>query len=150
MSSHICYCSVTQSYPTLCDPVDYSTPGFRTLHRLPELAQTHVRWVIDAIQPSHPLCPLLLPPSIFPSIKVFSDESALHIRSVQFSRSVMAVSWRSHGRQHSRPPCPLPTPGVYSNPCPLCRWWHPTILSLVIPFSSHLQSFPASGSFQMS
>ena len=57
-----------------------------------------------------------------------------------------------HEPQHARPPCPSPTPGVYSNSCPL-SWWchpHPTISSSVIPFTSHLQSFPASGSFQMS
>ena len=52
--------------------------------------------------------------------------------------------------QQARPPCPSPTPGVYSNSCPSSRWCHPTISSSVIPFSSHLQSFPASGSFQMS
>ena len=57
---------------------------------------------------------------------------------------------QSHGRQHTRPPCPSPTPRVYSNPCPLSRWCHSTISSSVIPFSSHLQSFPASGSFPMS
>ena len=55
-----------------------------------------------------------------------------------------------HGLQHTRPPCPSPTPRVYSNPCPLSRWCHPTISSSVIPVSSHFQSFPASGSFQMS
>ena len=52
--------------------------------------------------------------------------------------------------QHARPSCPSPTPGVYSNSCPLSQWCHPTILSFVVPFSSHLQSFPASGSFPMS
>ena len=51
---------------------------------------------------------------------------------------------------HARPPCPSPPPGVYSNSCPLSRWCHPTISSSVVPFSSHLQSFPASGSFPMS
>ena len=51
--------------------------------------------------------------------------------------------------QHARPPCPSPTPGVSSNSCPLSRWCHPTISSFVIPFFPHLQSFPASGSFQM-
>ena len=56
----------------------------------------------------------------------------------------------THGLQHARPPCPSPTPGVYSNSCPLSRWCHPTISSSVIPFSFHLQSFPTSGSFQMS
>ena len=55
-----------------------------------------------------------------------------------------------NGRQHARPPCPSPTPGVHPNPCPLSRWCHPTISSSVIPFSSCPQSFPASGSFQMS
>ena len=71
-------------------------------------------------------------------------------RRVHFSRSVLSDSLRPHGLQHSRPPCPSPTPGVYSNLCPLSRWCHPTISPSVVPFSSHLQSFPASGSFQMS
>ena len=70
--------------------------------------------------------------------------------SVQFSRSVVSDSLQPHGLQHTRPPCPSPTPGVYSNPCPLSRWCHQSISSSVVPFSSRLQSFPASGSFQMS
>ena len=160
-------------------------------------------------------CPLLLLPSIFPSIRVFSSESVLCIRwpknwtfsispsneysglipfridwfdllavqgtlksllqqhsskasilwcsaffmvqlsypyisfSIQFSRSVVSDSSRSHELQHARPPCPSPTPGVYPNSCPLSRWCHPTVSSSVIPFSC-LQSFPALGSFQMS
>ena len=69
--------------------------------------------------------------------------------SVQSLR-VMSNSLQPHGLQHSRPPCPSLTPGVYSNSCPLSRWFHPTISSSVITFSSHLQSFSASGSFQMS
>ena len=72
------------------------------------------------------------------------------ISSVQFSRSVLSDSLRPHELQHARPPCPSPTRGVHPNPCPLCRWCHPTISSSVIPFSSFPQSFPASGSFQMS
>ena len=72
------------------------------------------------------------------------------LSSVQFSRSVVSNSLRPHGLQHAKPPCPLTTPRVYSNSCPLSPWCHPTISSSVIPFSSHLQSFPASGSFQMS
>ena len=68
--------------------------------------------------------------------------------SVQFSRSVMSSSLWPHGLYHTRPPCPSPTPRVYSNSCPLSRWCHPTIS--VVPFSSRLQSFPASGSFQTS
>ena len=70
--------------------------------------------------------------------------------SVQFRRSVMSNSLRLHGLQHTRPPCPSPTPGVYSNSCPLSQWCHPIISSSVVPFSSCPQSSPASGSFQMS
>ena len=69
--------------------------------------------------------------------------------SVQFSHSVVSDSLWPHELQHARPPCPSPTPGVYSNSCPFSRWCHPTISSSVVPFSSH-QSFPASGSFLMS
>ena len=72
-------CSVTQSCPTLCDPMDCSMPSFPVLHYLLELAQTLVHWVGDAIQPSHPCHPLLLLPSIFPSLRVFSNETALLI-----------------------------------------------------------------------
>ena len=67
----------------------------------------------------------------------------------QFSRSVVSDALRPHGLQHARPPCPSPTPGAYSNSCPLSRLCHPTISTSVIPFSC-LQSFLASGSFQMS
>ena len=74
----------------------------------------------------------------------------LWVSSVQFSCSVVSDSLRPHKLQHARPPCPSPTPGVYPNSCPFSRWCHPTISSSVIPFSSCLQSLPASGSFQMS
>ena len=70
--------------------------------------------------------------------------------SVQFSCSVMSDSLWPHEPQHTRPPCPSPTPGVYPNLCPLSRWCHLTISSSVVPFSSCLRSFSASGSFQMS
>ena len=70
--------------------------------------------------------------------------------SVQFSRSVVSNSLRPHEPQHTRPPCPSPTPGVHPNPCPLSQWCPPTISSSVVLFSSCPQSFPASGSFQMS
>ena len=71
-------------------------------------------------------------------------------KSVQFSHSVVSNSFRPHESQHARPPCPSPTSGFYTNSCPLCRWWHPTISSSVVPLSSCPQSFPALGSFPMS
>ena len=80
---------------------------------------------------------------------VFVPQSLCLGLSVQFSRSVMSDSLWSHGLQHARLACPSPTPRVYSNPCPLSWWCHPTISSSVDPFS-HLQSFSASGSFQIS
>ena len=82
------------------------------------------------------------------SFQVFSwlDNSVL----CSFSRSVVSNSLWPHGLQHARPPWPWPTPGAYSNSCPLSWWCHPTISSSVAPFSPCLQSFPASGSFQMS
>ena len=71
----------------------------------------------------------------------------LHFTSVH---SVMSDSFWTHGLQHARPPCPSPTPKLYSNSCPLSLWCHPTISSSVAPFSSCLQSFPESGSFPVS
>ena len=68
---------------------------------------------------------------------------------VQFNHSVMFDSLQSHRLQHARPPCPSPIPGAYSNSCPLRRWCNPTISSSVVPFSTCLQSFPASGPFPM-
>ena len=124
--------------------------------------------------------PLLLLPPIPPIIRVFSNKSTLHMRwpkcwsfsyhitviiylpvntfiSVSvalsrqlFSHSVMSRSLRLYGLQHTRLPCPSLSPGVCSNSCPLSQWCHPTISSSVFPFSSHLQSFPASGTFPMS
>ena len=69
--------------------------------------------------------------------------------SVQLSCSVVSSSLWPHGLQHTRPLCPTPASRVYSNSCPWSRWCHPSISSSVVPISSHLQSFPASGSFQM-
>ena len=82
ISSALLFSSVAQSCLTLCDPMDCSTPGLPVHHQLPKFTQTHVHWVGDAIQPSHPLRPLLLLLFflIFPSIRVFSNESVLHIR----------------------------------------------------------------------
>ena len=70
--------------------------------------------------------------------------------SVHFSRSVVSDSLQPHEPQHATPPCPSATPGVHPNLCPLSLWCHRTISSSIVPFSSRLQSFPASGSFQMS
>ena len=77
-SAPIQFISAAKSYPTFCDPMDCSMPGFPVPHQLPELTQTHVHWVSDAIQPSHPS--LVLSLSIFPSIRIFSNKSVLRIR----------------------------------------------------------------------
>ena len=74
----------------------------------------------------------------------------IKISSIQFNHLVMSNSLWPHVLQHTRLPCPSPTPGIYSNSCPLSQWCHPTTSSSVIPFSSCIQSFPASGSFPMS
>ena len=78
------------------------------------------------------------------------QQGAYDFSPVQSSRSVVSDSLWSHESQHARPPCPSPTPGAYSSSRPLSRWHHPTISSSVVPFSSSLQSLPASGSFPMS
>ena len=74
----------------------------------------------------------------------------LTFNSVQFSHSVVSISLHHHEPQNTRPSCPTPTPRVYPNSCPSSQWCHPTISSSVSPFPSHIQSFPASWSFQMS
>ena len=80
------------SCPTLCDPMDCSSPGFPVLHHLPEFAQIHVHRVHDAIQYLILCCPLLLLPSIFPGIRVFSNESALRIRWPKYWRFRLSIS----------------------------------------------------------
>ena len=103
------FSSVAQSCLTLCDPMDCSTPGFPVLHHLPELAQTHVHWVSDAIQSSHPL--LSLSPSAFnfPSIRIFSNESALHIRwSKYWSFSINWLVWSPCCPRDSQESSPTP------------------------------------------
>ena len=85
-------------------------------------------------------------------LQTFEDmlwDGLLIFFSSQFSLSVLSDSWWPHGPQHAKPPCPSPTPGVCSNSSTLSQWCHPTISSSVVPFSSHLQSFPVSGSFHM-
>ena len=78
-SEHVQFSSVAESCLTLRDPMNHSTPGLPVHHQLLESTQTHAHWVGDAIQPSALCCPLLFPSSIFPSIRVFSSESALRI-----------------------------------------------------------------------
>ena len=88
-------------------------------------------------------------PVSVPSDQIFVSRHCSPIKETKapFSRSVVSDSLRPDGLQYARLPCPSPTPGVYSNSCPLSRWCHPTISSSVVPFSSRLQSFPASECF---
>ena len=92
----------------------------------------------------------ILPLSYIPPSGGIWGLKKTEVTSVQFSHLVVSDSLRPHGLQHTRIPCPSPTPRAHSNSCPSSRWCHPTISSSVIPFSSCLQSFPASGSFPMS
>ena len=81
---------------------------------------------------------------------LFRCQMNTNISVIHSSHWVVSNCLWPHELQHTRPPCPSPTLGVYSKSCPLSQWCHPTISSSVVPFSSHLQSFPSSGSFQMS
>ena len=90
------------------------------------------------------------PQALAITILFFVSMNLTTFSSVQFNRLVVSDSFQPHGLQHPRPPCPSPTPGVHSNSCPLSRGCHPTISSFVMPFSSCLQCFPASGSFPVS
>ena len=82
--------------------------------------------------------------------KLIYVTSTLQFSSIQFSHSVMSDTLRPHELQHTRPPCPSPTPGVHSDSCPSSRWCHPAISSYVVPFASCPESLPASESFPMS
>ena len=83
-------------------------------------------------------------------LSLYISGNFLQQQFIKFSHPIMSNSLQPHGLQHTRLPCPLPPPGACSNSCPASRWCHPTISSSVIPFSSCLQSFPASGSFLVS
>ena len=151
-SSRACavLCLVAQSCPTLCDSIDYS-PSSSSVHRDSPGKNTRVSChallqgicLTQGSNPGLPHCRLIFLPADLPG-KPPQEHS-----SVQFSHSVMSDALRPYGLQHTRLPCPSPTPRVYSNSCPLSWWCHPTISSSVVPFSC-LQSFPASGSYQMS
>ena len=143
-------CLVVQSCPTLCDHMDYSPPG-SSVHGvlqariLEYIAISSSRDLPNqGVQKGGNICMADL---FCCTVEI---NKTLSSNSVQFSHSVMSDSLQPHEPQHARPPCPSPTAGVCSNPCPLSRWCHPTISSSVIPFSSCPQSFPASGSSQMS
>ena len=119
-----CFCPVTKSCPTLCDLMDC-----RMLAIFCFMIWVLVTWMCLVWE--HLL-------------------NSVQFSSVHFSCSVVSDSLRPHEPKHARPPCPLPTPRVCPNSCPLSQWCHPTISSSVVPFSSCSQSFPASGSFQIS
>ena len=133
-------CAQLLSCLTLCDPMNSSLPGssFYEIFQARILEQVAVSYSRGSSRPRDGTC-----------IFVVTWEVQFGW-SVQFSCWAVSNSLRLHGLQHSRPPCPSSAPGVYSNPCPLSRWYHPTISSSVIPFSSCPQSFPASGSFPKS
>ena len=101
----------------------------------------------NCIQPAYLIFPDT-PSSLHTIAGKLQISSSFVLSSVQFIRSVMSNSLQPHGLQHARPPRPSPTPGAYSDSCPLSRWCHPTISPSVVHFC--LQSFPASGSFPMS
>ena len=138
---------VAQLGPTLCESMDSSplnsagqNNGVGSLSLLWDIFPT------QGLNPDLPLCRRIL----YQLSQKGSPRILEWVSSVQFSRSIVSSSLRPNGLQHVRPPCPSPTPVVDSNSCPLSQWCHSTISSSVVPFSSHLQSFPASGSFQMS
>ena len=105
--SSVQFRSVTQSCPTLCDPMNRSTPGLPVHHQLLEFIQTHVHPVSDAIQPSHPLCPLLLLPSIPPSIRVNSSHEVTKVLEFQ----------RWHHSFQRNPRADLLQNGLVGSPC---------------------------------
>ena len=105
------FSSVSQSCPALCDPMNHSTPGLPVHHQLPEFTQTHIHRVGDAIQPSHPLRPLLLLPPIPPSIRVFSNESTLHEVA-----KVLEFQLQHHSFQRN-PRADLLQNGLVGSPC---------------------------------
>ena len=141
-----------QSCPTLCDPMDCSLPGSSVCGDSPG-KNTGIG--CHGL-PSRGSSPLKNQPRVsciarrFCTSWVTKEAPKMGISSIQFSRSVVYDSSQPHELQHARPTCPSPTPGAYSNSCLSSRWCHLTISSSVFPFSSHPQSFPASGSFQMS
>ena len=118
------------------------------LWKVNETRNSDVWGSLEVIWSNEGISSVTTPRSCF-YLNTFRDKE-LNTISVQFSHSVVSDSSWPHGLEHVRPSCPLPTPRVYSNSCPLSQWCHPTISFSVVPFSSCLQSFPKSASFQMS
>ena len=141
-----------QSCLTIWDPVDCSPPD-SSVHRI--LQARTLEWVAipfskGSSRPRNQTQVSRIAGGFF-AVWASREITLYYIYSVQFSSVTQScLTLRSHELQHTRPPCPSPTPRVYSNSCPSSRWCHPAISSSVIPFSSCLQSFPASGSFLMS
>ena len=147
----LCIAKLLHLWPTLCDPMDRSLPGS-------SVYGIFQAWILIGVG-SHALlqrifstqglnCVFFISPAL---AGCFFTTSAPWeaLSSVQFSLSVISYTLWPQGLQHARLPCPSPTPEAYSNSCPSSQWCHPNISSSVDPFSSHPQSFPASGSFQM-
>ena len=154
----ICVCMHTKSLHlclTLCNALGCSLPG-SSVHGIPQARI--LEWVaVPFLQDIFPTqqfnqCLLRLPllADVFFSMSAIWQVPLNTYIYVQSSRSVMSDSLRPHESQHARPPCPSPTPRVYSNSCPSSRWCHPAISSSVVPFSSCPQSLPVSESFPMS
>ena len=147
-----CWVQLLWSCQTLCHCMDCCPPG----SSVRGTSQARILEHLELNQKSSSLIDLLslLEGSVLPQISgylaVLKPQLYHQFRLVQFSCSVVSDSFQPHEPQQARPPCPSPIPGVHPNPCPLSWWCHPTILSSVVPFSSWPQSFPESGSFQMS
>ena len=136
-----CVCAkLLQSCPTLCDPMNWRPPGSSRLpgSSVHGILQERIIFLTQGSNPD------LLCLSCIGRLVLYH---LCHL-GVQFSHSVMSDSLWPHGLQHTRPPCPSPTPGACSNSCPSNRWYCPITSFSVIPFSSCLQYFPASGLFQ--
>ena len=150
----LCVCvKLLQLCLALCNPTDYHLPS-SSVHGI--LQARILEWVAissskgtsrPGIKPASLISPAL-------TVELFTTSAtweALVLLSVQFSSVTQScLTLWYHEPQHASLPCPSPTPGVHPNPCPLSRWCYPTISSSVVPFSFCPQSFPVSGSFQMS
>ena len=148
MKDSFCCCLVAKSCLTLFDPIDCNPPD-SSVHGI---SQARIlEWVAISYSRALP------DPGIEPTSPAWQVEfchwatwEAQKTHSVQFNCSVMSDPLKPHGLQHARLPCPSPTPRACLNSYPSSQWCHQTISSSVVPFSSHLNSFTASGYFPMS